>query len=137
MYIVQCSQRRYLRIYFSASEFTLKYTAIPQSGTPTLGQRYQDSTQDPAIFYTYDGSAGITDPPPNTIDNNIQIVPGVFNCPTLLPVYNFYNAILCNNVDSIIVRSPEGTTFVAGQVVKVIGSTLCYEMVINSLLLTS
>ena len=107
---------------------TLKYTAIPQSGTPTLGQRYQDSTQDPAIFYTYDGSAGITDPPPNTIDNNIQIVPGVFNCPTLLPVYNFYNAILCNNVDSIIVRSPEGTTFVAGQVVKVIGSTLCYEI---------
>ena len=106
---------------------TLKYTDITPS-TSSANQRYQDSTQDPAIFYTYDGSAGISNPPPNTIDRNIQIVPGVFNCPTLLPVYNFYNAILCNNVDSIIVRSPEGTTFVAGQVVKVIGSTLCYEI---------
>ena len=106
---------------------TLKYTDITPS-TSSAKQRYQDSTQDPAIFYTYDGSAGITDPPPNTIDRNIQIVPGVFNCPTLDPVYNYYNAILCNSVEAIVVRSAEGTTFVADQVVRVVGSTLCYQI---------
>ena len=106
---------------------TQKYTYIAPS-TSSLNQRYQDSTQDPAIFYTYDNSAGITTPPPNSIDNNIQIVPGVFGCPTLDPVYNYYNAVECNNVSSIVVRSAESTTFVAGQVVKVTGSSLCYSI---------
>jgi len=106
---------------------SLKYTAItPNTSQPN--QRYQDSTQDPAIFYVYDNSAGVTTPDPNTVSNDIQIVPGQFGCPPVDPVFNFYNAIECDNVTAVVIRSDEATTFVAGQVVKTVGSSVCYSI---------
>jgi hypothetical protein len=106
---------------------TLKYTYI-QPDTSQFDQRYQDSTQDPPIFYIYDNSPGNTTPPTGTIDNNIQIVPGQFGCPAQAVQYNYYNAIECNNVSAVVIRSAIGTTFTSGQVVKTVGSSVCYSI---------
>ena len=106
---------------------TLKYTYI-QPDTSQFDQRYQDSTQDPPIFYIYDNSPGNTTPPTGTIDNNIQIVPGQFGCPAQAVQYNYYNAIECNNVTAVVIRSAIGTTFTSGQVVKTVGSSVCYSI---------
>ena len=105
---------------------TLKYTSSPS--TPSTSQRYQDSTQSPPISYVYDNSAGTTTPPQGTISNIIQIVPGEFGCPAVDPDYNFYNAIECDNVTAVVIRSDEATTFVTGQVVKTVGSSVCYSI---------
>ena len=106
---------------------SLKYTSITPS-TSSPSQRYQDSTQSPPISYVYDNSAGTTTPPQGTISNIIQIVPGEFGCPAVAAEYNFYNAIECDNVTAVVIRSDEATTFVAGQVVKTVGSSVCYSI---------
>ena len=106
---------------------SLKYTSITPS-TSSQSQRYQDSTQNPPISYVYDNSAGTTTPPQGTISNTVQIVPGQFGCPAVDPVFNFYNAIECDNVTAVVIRSDETTTFVAGQVVKTVGSSVCYSI---------
>tara|TARA_Y100001937_G_scaffold128393_1_gene204380 strand:- start:8984 stop:11125 length:2142 start_codon:yes stop_codon:yes gene_type:complete len=106
---------------------TLKYTAIPPD-TSQFNQRYQDSQQDPPIFYIYDNSAGNPTPPAGTINNEIQIVPTQFGCPPPAVQYNYYNAVECNNVTAVVIRSAINTTLNSSEVVKTVGSSVCYSI---------